>query len=120
MNTIKTVMEPWDADQVSKALEASLDSMKRALLAIASQRPEKNIMSTPVQWHVFFVHNDKLLCLPSEFIHQGIVDEAAVTDAFSVIELDLSVTVQRTLIESIDAWVARPSYAVARVDLTVA
>lgn len=120
MDTVQNIMEPWDAAQVSRTLNASLENMRRFLISLKEQSPEQNIISSPVQGHVFFVRGDELLCLPSEFVRWGLVDEDAPVEAASVIELDLSVTVQRKLIEAIDEWVSRPVYTASRSNLTVA
>ena len=120
MNMIRTVMEPWDAAQVTVSLEASLNTMENALRAITKQLDGQEILSTPVHGMIFFLRDDSLVCLPSDYIHQGFVDNDSTSDACSVEDLDLSVSIQRDLIEAIDEWVSRPVYTVSRTQLSAA
>lgn len=120
MTTIKSITEPWDAAQVSKTLNASLCAMKQALEALEAQQDGHGVVSSPVKGHVFFVDNYQLLCLPSEMCHNGLIDESAEAHACSLMEMDLSVTVQRSLIEAIDEWVSRPVYSLSRVSSIIA
>lgn len=108
MNTIETVMEPWDASLVARELEKSLSNMKASLVAMARASGEVSLVSTPVMEHTFFVSGSELVCVPSEFVYQGHVDEALAMEACSPMELDLSVNAQKALIEAIDEWVSRP------------
>lgn len=120
MNTIQTVMEPWDASLVSRELEKSLSEMKRSLLSLKAQADDGDVMSTPVMEHVFFVRNDQLLAVPAEFVYQGSIEPGLELEACSPMELDLSVDIQKTLIESIDEWVSRPVYTKASAATSVA
>lgn len=110
MNTIQTVMEPWDASLVSKELEKSLFEMKRSLTSLENQDDSYSVMSTPVMEHIFFVRNGKLLAVPAEFVYQGTIEPGLEVEACSPMDLDLSVNVQRVLIEAVDEWVSRPVY----------
>lgn len=108
MNTIQTVMEPWDASLVARELEKSLTDMKQSLTSMNRVLDGVSVVSTPVMEHTFFVSNGELVCVPSEFVYQGHVDETLAMEACSPLELDLSVDAQKALIEAIDEWVSRP------------
>lgn len=120
MNTIQTVMEPWDASLVSNELEKSLNEMKRSLLALQNQGDGEAVMSTSVMDHVFFLRNGELLCVPAEFVYQGSIEPGLELEACSPLDLDLSVQTQRVLIEAIDEWVSRPVYIKAPAAQSVA
>lgn len=120
MNTIRTVMEPWDASLVANELEKSLNEMTRSLIALQSQSDSGEVMSTSVMDHVFFLRGGQLLCVPSEFVYQGSIEPGLALEACSPLELDLSVVTQRVLIEAVDEWVSRPVYVKTPASKSVA
>lgn len=110
MNTIQTAIEPLDASLVSKELDKSLLGMKLSLSALSTQNEDHDVMSTPVLGHVFFVRNDRLLCVPTDFVFQGTIEPSLELEACTPEDMDLCVGTQKALIEAIDEWVSRPVY----------